>query len=262
MVRIIAPYVFISSGNTMREFSYSETFIKQTDRIFLILFCFIAVCLVIFALYFSNLSIEKTLIVTVRTLLLLGIIFLVQPLLINRRLRKLKVLIYEDKLVRQCGKKQQTFMWDDITRIKVIEKKNGNVVGIRLYTKKPAVTIHLFAFREIGDLTNLIKERTFGKVILQEKHWKINWLNPNVSFLIGGVPAMIVMAVICSMGSKAMDIFAIFVAFAVGLFLLIFRPLKKCDIFYNKWIELAFGAVFLIWGLYGLIVFLLYGKLR
>ena len=68
------------------------------------------------------------------------------------------------------------------------------------------------------------------------------------------------MAVIASMGSKAMDIFAIFAAFAVGLLLLIFKPITKSDIL-NKWVELAFGAVLLILGLYGLIEFLLSGKL-
>jgi len=244
----------------MREFGYSETVIKQLNRIFLILFCLMAVFLVIFALYFSNLRIEKTLIVTGRTLLLLGIIFLVEPLLINRRLRKLKVLIYEDKLVRQCGKKQQIFMWDDITRIKVIEKKNGNVTVIKLSLKNPKRTRYLSGFREMEDMANLLKERTSNRGLLQEKHLKINWLNPIVGFLIGGVPVMIVMFIITLMGSKARDIFAISFAFAVGLLLLIFKPLTKFDLF-NKWFELAFGAVIIIFGLYGLIEFLLSGKL-
>ena len=244
----------------MKEFCYSETFIKQLNRIFLILFCLMAVSLVIFALYFSNLGIEKTLIVTGRTLLLLGIIFLVEPLLINRRIRKLKVLIYEDKLVSQCGKKQKVLTWDDMTGIKMFEKKNGDVAVIRLFLKNPKRTIYLSGFREMEDMANHIKERTPDSIPLEEKHWKLDWQQPIVGFLIGGVPTMIVIFIITLMGSKVRDIFAISVAFAVGLLLLIFRPLTKFEIF-NKWIDLAFGAVLIILGLYGLIEFLLSGKL-
>ena len=247
----------------MREFSCAETFIKQTNRLFLIFFCVIAVCLVIFALYFSNFRIERALIAAGKTLLFAGIIFFIEILLINRRLRKLKVLIYEDKLVRQCGKKQNVLIWNDITGIKMFEKKNGDVAVIRLFLKNPKRTIYLSGFREMEDMANHIKERISNNVPLEEKRWKLDWQSPSKIALIM-VPVMIVtmivMAVICSMGSKVIDIFAISFAFAVGLILLIFRPLAKCDIF-NKWIDLAFGAVLIIAGLYGLIEFLSSGKL-
>lgn len=249
----------------MREFSLSEKTIRDGDRSLLIFYCLSALYLLIFALYFSNFRIEGALIAVGKTLLIVGIIFGAETLLINRRLRKLTVLIYEDKLVRQRGKKQQILMWDDITRIKMVEKKNGNVVVVRLYPKKPAVTMHLYGFRETDDLANLIKERTLGKVILQEKRLKINWLNPIVGLLMFGVPTMIVtmivMFIIASMGSKAIDIFAILVAFSTGLLLLIFRPLTKLDAC-DKWVEIAFVVVILISGLYGLIEFLQSGKIH
>lgn len=222
-----------------------------------------AVCLIIFALYFFNFRIERALIVTGRTLLLFGIIFSVEILLFNRRQRKLKVLIHEDKLIAQRGKKQKVLTWDDITGIKIFEKKNGNVAVIKLSLKNPKRTIYLSGFRDMEDLANHIKERTSNSVFLEEKRWKLDRQSRSEIALIM-VPVMIVtmivMAVICSMGSKVIDIFAISFAFAVGLLLLIFRPLTKCEIF-NRWIDLAFGVVLIISGLYGLIEFLSSGKL-
>ena len=242
----------------MREFDFSEKIIREERRRLLVIFCFLALFIVIFALYISNFRIEEALIAVGITLLVVGIIFSVEIPLINRRLRKLKVLIYEDKLVKQCGKKQKVLLWDDIARMKVIEKKNGNVAIIRLYPKKSGVTMHLYGFREIEELAELIKERTLGKVMLQEKCWKINWLNPFVCMPMVGVPTMIVMFIIASMGSKAVDIFAILTTLSIGLLVLIFEPLTKFDIC-NKWVELTLGVILLILGFFALISFLLLG---
>jgi len=193
-------------------------------------------------------------------LLICGIIMAIEIPLINRRLRKLKVFIYEDKLVKQCGKKHQILLWNDIARINIDEKKNGVVASIRLYPKKPKIAMYLYGFREMEDLANLIKERTSDSVLLQEKRWKLDWQNPFVGVLAGGVPTMVVMFIIASMGSKAMDIFAILFSLLVGLWLLMFRPLTKFDVC-NKWVELTLVAVLLILGIYGLICFLLVGKI-
>ena len=113
----------------------------------------------------------------------------------------------------------------------------------------------------MDDLAKLIKERTSGDVVLQEKHLKLDFETFVVLLFIPTMVIMMIgMSIIFSMGRKAVGVFAVSMAISTGLFLLIFRPLTKCDIS-RKWIELAYIAILLILGFYGLIRFLLSGKL-
>ena len=111
----------------MREFGYSETFIREGNRGILFFGLFLVPFLVIFALYVSNFRIEKALIPLGFTLLISGLIIAIEIPLFNRIMRKPKVFIDEDKLIKQCGKKQQIFLWTDIARIQTVENKNGVV---------------------------------------------------------------------------------------------------------------------------------------
>jgi hypothetical protein len=97
----------------MREFGFSETFIREGTRRFLVLIPFLILFVVAFALYFSNFRIEMALVV---------------------------------------------------------------IVGILLS----------------------LKERTSDRVLFKEKRWKLDWQNPFVGVLAGGVPAMVVMFIIAS----------------------------------------------------------------
>jgi len=227
----------------------------------LVFILFLIFFLLAFALYFSNFRIEKALVAVGITILILGTIMAIETPLINRRLRKLKVFIYEDKLIRQCGKKQQILLWMDIARIKTVENKNGVVAQIKIYPKKPKMAMYLHGFQEMEDLANLIIERMPNSVLHQEKRWKLDWQRPFINMLVAGLPAMVIMFIIASMGSKAMDIFAIVVALLGGLCLLIIRPLTKLNVF-SKWVELILGIVLLVLGIYALINFLLSGKIQ
>lgn len=246
-------------GYVMREFNFSETFIWEMLRRGLALVLFLLFFIPAFALYISNFRIKEILLPAGITILVFGIIWTIEILLINRRLRKLKVLIYDDKLVKQCGKKQQVLTWEDIARIVTIKDNKGVTVYIRLYPKKRKV-VYLRGFRQMEELASLIKGKSPSEVLLREKHWRFNWKNPFVGIIAGGVPAVIIMFIIASMGNKAMDVFAILFALCVGLLVLMFRPLTKWDVC-NRCVEIILGAVLLFLGFYGLICFLLSGKL-
>jgi len=244
-----------------KEFGFSETFIRKGNRTILVSILYIIFVAVGFSLYLSNFQIKKTLFVVGYALLITGTIIAIEIPLINRRLRKLKVLIDEDKLIRQCGKKQQIFLWKDITKIKIVKKKGGIVIQIKIYPKKAIMATYIHGFQEMEDLAGLIKERTSNKgVVHMEKCWKLDWQNPYVGVLVGGLPTMVIMFIIASMGSKAMDIFAIIVALLGGLCLLIIRPLTKLNVI-NKWVESIVGIVLLGLGIYALIYYLLFGKM-
>ena len=244
----------------MREFGYSENFIREGDRRLLVFSCFLIFYLLAFALYFTNFRIQKALSAVGITVLIFGTISIIELYLLNRRMRKLKVLIDEDRLIIQCGKKQHIFPWKDITRIKTVEKKNGVVTQIKIYPKRAIMATYIHEFEKMEDMANLIRERTSDTVLHQEKRWKLDWQNPYIGLLVGGLPTMVIMFIIASMGSKAMDIFAIVVALLGGLCLLIIRPLTKLNVF-GKWIELFFAIILLGLGIYALIYYFLFGKM-
>ena len=245
----------------IREFDFSEARIRETRLIFLVLF----LCMIPFGLvstmFLPDFEIEKSLRAMGFTYLWAGIIITIETFFINRRFRKLKVSIYEDRLVKQSGKKKQILSWDDIERIKIVERKKGHIAQIKLYPQDIKKTIYLSGFEEMEDLAGLIKEKTPGRVLLQEKRWRLDWMNPVVIVPIGWVPTMVLLCIIASLGSKAIDIFAIFCTLSVGLGLLIFRPLTKFDA-WNKWIEILVSAILLILGVYMLICFIQTGRLH
>jgi membrane protein YdbS with pleckstrin-like domain len=244
-----------------REFGFSETSIRERIRTLLVAFLFFAVSAVVFCLFVLNLNLKPALAVSGITLLYLAVIMAIEIPLINWRLRKLKVFVDGDKIVKQCGKKQQVILWKDIARVKTVENKKGGVAQIRIYPRERETAMYLLSFEEMETLASLIREKTRDNVLHRERRCKVNWKNPFVGVLVGGVPTIVVMCVIASMGRTAMDIFTIACAFAIGIGTLVFRPLTKLDAF-DKWVESAFAITLIILGIYGLICFLSTGHLR
>jgi hypothetical protein len=244
----------------MREFGYSENFIREGDRRLLVLIVYFILLAVAFSLYLSNFQIIKALFVAGYALLITGIMMAIEIPLLNRSMRKRKVLIDEDRLIIQCGKKQQIFPWKDITRIKTVEKKNGVITQIKIYPKRAIMATYIHGFEEMENMANLIRERTSDIILHEEKRLKLDWQNPYIGILLAGLPTMVVMFIIASMGSKAMDIFAIVFALLGGLCLLIIRPLTKLNVF-GKWVELFFAIILLGLGIYALIYYFLFGKM-
>jgi hypothetical protein len=244
-----------------REFEILGIFTGKKRRIILVSSVLLIFFLVAFALYASDFRIQKALVGLGITVLVLGTISVIEIPLLNLIMRKPKVLVDEDKLIRQCGKKQQILLWTDIARITIIENKNGIVNQIRIYPKKPKMAMHLHGYQEMEDLASLIKERTSDKgVVHLEKRWKLDWDNPFIGAPVALVPTMVIMFIVASMGDKAMDIFAVSMAFIVSLWILIFRPFTKLNAS-GKWVDLFFGIVPLGIGIYALIYYLLFGKM-
>jgi hypothetical protein len=171
--------------------------------------------------------------------------------LIQRRMRKIRALIYKDKIVKHCGKHESSILWDNITRVKIIENTKGETVHIQLRGKGKAV-LWLGGLNEMGKLAGLIRERMSGDIVVNTKRSR---LDERIVIAISVIGTMIVMVVIASLGAKAMDIFAIFFAFATSCFLLLFRPLTKgCTSF--KWPEIVLSLLMFLLGIYGLVSFL------
>jgi len=248
---------FLVRGDFMEQFNFSESRIRKTKRNILIFFPFVILCLAGFALFITDYKV-KVLIPLGVIFLIMTAIFAIEGLLINRSLRKMKVLIYEDKIIKQCGKHPQIVLWDNIIKIKLNENPEGSIVWIRLYRKNGRV-IYLNGFDEMEKIANLIREKISDDVLVQTKRYRIEPDNPIVS-IITVIATMVIMGIIASKGIKALSIFATLFPLCVGSVLLIFRPITKANLS-MKWAEIIVALLMIITGIYGFIVSLFAGKL-
>jgi len=247
----------IISGDFMEQFNFSESRIRKTNRNILIVFPFVILCAAGFALSNADYKVKILIPLSVIFLIMTAIIG-IEILLMNRSSRKMKVLIYEDKIIKQCGKHHQIVLWDEIIKIKLNENPEGSIVWIRLYRKNGRV-IYLNGFDEMEKIAKLIKGKISDNVLVQAKRYRLDWENPIVA-IITVIATMVIIGFITSRGAKAMDIFAILSALCVGFLLLIYRPITKADLS-MKWFEIIGALYLIIMGIYGLIVFLSTGKL-
>ena len=208
----------------------------------LIGFSFLFLCALGFALFICDFNVWLALYAVGVPFLIMASILAIERFLIDRSLRKMKVLIYEDKIIKQCGKRQQTIFWDNIIKIKLNESQEGSDVWIRLYQKNERV-VYLSGFDEMDKMARLLRENISDEVLVQTKRYRLNPGSPIVT-ITTCIATIVVIGIIASCGPKVMDIFATLFGLIVGCVLLIFRPLTKADINF-KWFEII-GALFLI----------------
>ena len=242
----------------MYQFDFSKDHIKKTNRNMMLFFPFLTLCLVGFTLFITDYKVNKVLIPLGVTFLIMGAIVAIEIPLMNRSSRRMKVLLYDNEIIKQCGKNQQKVLWDNIIKMKLIENTKGGITCIRLYQKNKK-TIQLFGFNGMENIADLIRQRISDNVLVETKRYRLDWENPIIPIMTG-IATMIILCIVASGGAKAMDIFVIVFSLFVGILLLVCRPLTKFNLSI-RWFEII-GAVFLIiMGIYGFVVFIITGKL-
>ncbi|MHC4069632.1 MAG: hypothetical protein ACYS18_07805 [Planctomycetota bacterium] len=193
--------------------------------------------------------------------LLLAVIVGIELPLMFRILRKGKVLIDEEKLIKQGGRKQEAFVWGDIAKIKLQKAVDGSLLGIKVYGKH-GKTILLGGYNEMEKIAALTREKVSNEVLFQERQYSLNWLHPAYGIAAGVVGMMFISLIfqlseIFTPSEEAVAIFIISLSFAVGSMLLIFRPLTKANLSF-KTFEIISVAVLMILGISLSIVYFFY----
>lgn len=237
------------------QFDFSEENIKKTNRDMLFLFfpVFI-VCVIGFGFFITGFKIKETLICSGSALLTMFVVWAVEIPLLNRRQRKIRVFVHNDKIVKQCGKHENDISWENVSLLKIKEDNKGIITHIKIRGKDKTL-LWLYGLNEMGKLASLIKERISVDALVNTRR---NKLDLRITGIIAAIATFIFMTIIASFGAKAMDIFAILASFGVSCFLLLYRPLRKSDRGL-KWIEIGVSLLMLLLGIYGLISFLKIG---
>jgi len=230
------------------QFNFSEGNIKKKNHdVFLPV---LIVCVFAFALFITGFKIKEALLCSCPVLLITLVIRFIEVPLIRRSLRKIKAFIHNDKIVKQCGKHENSIPWDNIARIKIRENRKGEIVNIQIRGKDKSI-LWLGGLNEMGKLVGLIRDRIPNNVLVNTKRSRFE---PGIIVTITVICVTIIMIIIASLGAKAMDIFSILFAFGLSLLLLLFRPLSKSDT-RLKWIEIVCSLLLMLLGIHGLINF-------
>ncbi len=235
------------SGINVTEFNYSESVIRQRKSLILTVFPFIALCFLMFAFFITGFKI-RPLLISSTTFLILAAIVTIPVLLIFRSLRKMKVIVYDDKLIKQSGNKKETVLWDDVIKIKRRLKPRGTVDFVRIYQKSGSV-IYLYGFTGMNEIDELIRQKVEHKVLLQTKRQRLDWDSPIGSMMAAGAAATVV-AIIGFAGHTALEVFGISLTICVGSWLLILKPMSKTNLSF-RWFEIILGIAFISFGIYG-----------
>lgn len=234
------------------QFDFSEYKAKKNNRdIFFVFIPLLIVCGAGFCLYITGFQVKQALPIFCYTSLMLLVIFAIEIPLIQRRMRKIKAFIYNDRVVKKCGKHENSIPWDNVAQVKIIEDNKGETVHIRLRGKDKAI-IWLYSLNEMGKLAGLIRQRIPSDISVNTKR---NRLDGRIVIVTTAVGAFIVMALITSLGAKARDIFAVLFVLVTSCLLLLFRPLSRSGVS-PKWLETVFILLMFMLGIYGLVSFL------
>ena len=98
--------ILYTAGEVMMEFKFSEAHIKKrTKIIFIGLFCCVFAALG-FIFYLTNFDVKKSIYIAGIVILWNAVIFIIEVPLIFRSMRKMKVLVLDDKIIKRCGRKE------------------------------------------------------------------------------------------------------------------------------------------------------------
>ena len=237
----------------MDQFNFSKNNMRKANSGMLIFSCFAFFCILVFVLFIFDFNIREALFAVGIMALITTLTQTIGIFLITRSSIKMKVLIYEDKIIKQCGKYQQTALWDNINKIKLTENPEGSVFNIRLY-QKDEKAIDLGCFDEMDKMARLIRNKISDNVLVQMKRYRKNCGDIIIPIMTCIIPLVFVY-IIASMGTKAMDICTILFPLIISSGILIFRPLTEFNLKF-KWFEIIFAALLIILVIYYFIVYL------
>ena len=227
----------------MEEFTFSENFLQERKRDLLILSPYLALASFGFGLFWAGYQVKEALTVWVVVFSAAIAIFAIVWPISSRSLRNMKVLVHEDKIVKQSGRQHQVALWRTIKRIKRVENVGGRLLSLTLY-QEATEPIYLFGFEGMEAIDLLIRGKTSPDVPIQTTRHRLNWEAPSVAAL-EGTGALVLLALVVSRGAHSLVIFVRLASFGVGAGLLIFRPLRRGNL-RSTWYETILGVLSLM----------------
>lgn len=233
----------------MQEFDFAKNIINKRMVFGLILlFVMILTPPTIFVIS-GEIPIETVLTGLPYLILMAAVIFIIMQTTVFKILCNIKVIVSDDKIVKQSGKKEQSLLWSDISKVELRENPKGSVIFIILYRNQKK-ELYLGGFNDMDKIAQLIKEKIGNNVSVQVKSHKIDWTNPKVILISGGLAMIVTTAILFSgkISEKWLDISGSLFYLIWGISDLIYRPLTKINL-RLKWVDIIIGIGLIISGI-------------
>jgi hypothetical protein len=174
----------------------------------------------------------------------------------RKRQRSTEVFVFNDRFVRKCGEKEQSLQWTEIKTVRVREYPDGDVWSLEL-RPKTGMAVSTGGLEKMSVFADLVKARVPETCAWQTKRMRIDWVRkPMVQVLYGFVILTVVGAVFFALaklgGRTAIDVLGFAMGFAVGLILLIWRPMTRLDI-RLRWMEIILSVFMIALGIVGVV---------
>ncbi len=142
----------------MKEITFSKEVIKGNARL-IVLFLLISLPFILILLFLlCGWDVKEILSVTGFTYLFVSSLLTFEILLGARKQRNTKLQLSEDKLIKLEGKKNTSLLWQEISRIKVLKRKCGEIHKI-IIGLSSGKSLALYGFEDMSNLINLIEEK-------------------------------------------------------------------------------------------------------
>ncbi|MFC1746598.1 hypothetical protein ACFL35_21580, partial [Candidatus Riflebacteria bacterium] len=233
----------------MHEFKIAEEHIRQIKYHFFLVCPFMMLCLMGFGFFIVDFKIDIDLIKAVAKLLLLLIVIIVFAGYSGiKNLRKIKIIIYDDRIVKQYRNGEASALFQDIEKILLTRLNDGKLKFISIYQANGNAHF-IFGMQQMEKILDLLKERISADVLLETNHTRVDWDNPVITMLI--VIIAIGIFALSTKYYKAFDILTLLITLSVvaGYFAIRQRLVHKKTRLFALIFVIILMLIF-IWGCY------------
>jgi hypothetical protein len=227
----------------MEEFGISERYMKRRNRTLLTAVICSLFAVGILLLMISGGDTERAFFAWIVTVVIFVIIAGIEIPILNLQVRRLKLFIDDEGLIKKRGEKDQIFLWEYITKIIRKERPNGDILFIDLYQGESNPT-RLEGFEDMEYIDEVIQDNVNERIEISTKKMLVNWNKPH--FVALTTFAVIILVGFVSLGGEVvLNAFFLMFFFGMGIWLIIKNPIAKLMVS-PKWIDTGMGLILII----------------
>lgn len=230
-----------------RSFGFSETSIAERKQLT------IAVLLAMLVM-FAPLVATSSGFVLIVFAVIIGVtltIAVLQSWWMFRQLRRMRLIVEHDALIRESGASREVVSWSSINRVRAHESPGGTLRSVTIDSsgRRPVV---LAGFEDLPQILALIAER-IAPTAVETRRSRIDWASPIVLFSSMVITGLAVEALLLLGGSSVTRNFNLVTLIGLGLLWIVYAPISRQSPAFRRY-ELVLGWAFLALGVFTLLL--------
>ncbi len=226
----------------MEEFNFSEEVIRLRMRWMILVFPIIVIGVNAFLLLKGVVKPSMLWPLAVSGIIILAVILPLTFFSTAKRLREMKVLVNEERIIKQVRDVEESVLWPEVVKARITLNPRGDVEEIRIISSDKQ-TLHINGFEGMDKIQDFVKQNVKANTKIEIRQQKIDWFNPLTGIAVA-VTMVIVFGAIYS-GDITRHLFDMLFPLCAGCYVLTFRPLTKMNLKMRR-LEILFGIALLL----------------